>query len=138
MNALLLDTHALIWCFHSPQRLSLAASRALDDTAAAGGTVYISGISLVEIVYLVEKGRLPDGTLENVQGVIAGGAKLEIVPVDAAVALRIRRVDRSIVPDMPDGIIAATALALNVTRDGRIRTTTLTTIWWTRAAFAAS
>jgi predicted nucleic acid-binding protein len=46
--------------------------------------------------------------------------------------MQLRRVRREDVPDMPDRIIAATALALDlplVTRDGKIRAAGIRTIW---------
>jgi predicted nucleic acid-binding protein len=54
------------------------------------------------------------------------------VPLDYDVAEAMQRVDRAQVPDMPDRIIAATALALGVpliTSDGKIRQSTVPTIW---------
>jgi len=47
-----------------------------------------------------------------------------LLPVDIAVAEVLRKVSRTAVPDMPDRIIAATALNLNaplVTRDLRLQ-----------------
>ena len=56
----------------------------------------------------------------------------ELSPLDLAVADALARVSRDAVPDMPDRIIAATALALDlplITRDGRIRSSNVRTIW---------
>jgi len=54
------------------------------------------------------------------------------VPLDRYVAQALNHVARTEVPDMPDRIIAATALHLGIpliSRDGRIETSSLTTIW---------
>jgi len=55
-----------------------------------------------------------------------------LAPLDRAVADAVRFVKRSEVPDLPDRVIAATALALGVplvSRDGKIRASQVTTIW---------
>jgi len=54
------------------------------------------------------------------------------VPLDRYVAQALNHIARTEVPDMPDRIIAATALYLGIpliSRDGRIETSSLTTIW---------
>ncbi|MEG4421277.1 PIN domain-containing protein [Microcoleus sp. LAD1_D5] len=51
-------------------------------------------------------------------------ALLVEIPFDRNIALTLRQVDRSQIPDLPDRIIAATALYLNVpviSRDRRIQ-----------------
>jgi predicted nucleic acid-binding protein len=78
----------------------------------------------VELVYLGDKGRVPAAAAERVDEVLA--------PLDRRVAEATRRIRREEVPDMPDRIIAATALALDlplVTRDGKIRAADIQTIW---------
>ena len=58
--------------------------------------------------------------------------KIRNTPLDLGVADSIRGIPRDLVPDMPDRIIAATALHLNlplVTRDQRIRSAGIGTIW---------
>jgi len=51
----------LVWYLVEPGRLSPAANAALDKAVDAGEVIYVSAVSLVELVYLVEKGRLPRG-----------------------------------------------------------------------------
>jgi predicted nucleic acid-binding protein len=58
---------------------------------------------------------------------------LTAYPLDRIVADNSHHIPRATVPDMPDRIIAATALTLGlplITRDGNIRKlTNITTIW---------
>ena len=59
-------------------------------------------------------------------------ALLVEIPFDRNIALTLTQVDRSQIPDLPDRIIAATALYLNVpviSRDRRIQLSTIDTIW---------
>jgi predicted nucleic acid-binding protein len=59
-------------------------------------------------------------------------ALLVEIPFDRNIALTLRQVDRSQIPDLPDRIIAATALNLNVpviSRDRRIQLSSIDTIW---------
>lgn len=52
--------------------------------------------------------------------------------VDAIVTDALERIPRSIVPDLPDRIVAATALHLGVpliTRDRRVQSAGIATIW---------
>lgn len=65
MGAIVVDTHAIVWYLVEPDRLSQPASDAFDQAAATGAAIYVSAISLVEIVYLVEKWRLPQAVLDR-------------------------------------------------------------------------
>ena len=105
----------------------------MDDAAVAGDPVYVSSISIVEIVYLVEKGRLPGIVIDRLMRALSEpDSGFVIAPLDEAAALAVQRISRDIVPDMPDRIIAATALNLGfplVTRDSDISKAGITTIW---------
>ena len=57
---------------------------------------------------------------------------MQLLPVEFNVTRAVHRIPRAVVPDMPDRIIAATALAHHlplVTCDPRIRSAPLATIW---------
>jgi PIN domain nuclease of toxin-antitoxin system len=133
VTSVLAGTHAAFWCLAEPSHLSDAAKDAFFRTFTSGGVVYISSISLVEIRYLVEKGKLPQSAWEDCLSAVRDPSiALEVLPVDAAVASGIERIPRKTVPDLPDRIIAATALVhgpLLVTRDRKIRGTGVKTVW---------
>ena len=60
------------------------------------------------------------------------GSAFESAPLTAEIAFRLSEIPRSSIPDLPDRVIAATALAMGlplVTRDGRIRASNVITIW---------
>jgi PIN domain nuclease of toxin-antitoxin system len=125
------DTHALIWAVLADSRLSPAARASM--TVGGTDSVGVSAISLIEIVYLEEKKRLPTGVFARIEAAIAtpGGA-LVAIPVDGAIARTLTRITRESIPDMPDRIIAATALHVGVplvSRDGKIRASNIKTIW---------
>ena len=129
MPAVAADTHTAIWYLITPEMLSPNALRALN----ASDPVFVSSISVVETTYLVEKGRLIEEVYRRLVRALSDPAmSLVIAPLDLDVAEVTRQIPRHAVPDMPDRIIAATALHLNVplvTRDHKIRATSLTTIW---------
>jgi PIN domain nuclease of toxin-antitoxin system len=117
----------------APERLSPAAVSALDAAQASGKVIYLSSVSIVEVIYLIEKGRLGSLVLGRLIDELSDPESgLILVPVDLAVAQAVRRIPRASIPDMPDRIIAATALHLGVplvTRDQRIRTSGVQTVW---------
>jgi PIN domain nuclease of toxin-antitoxin system len=53
------DTQILIWYVIDPDRLTADAIAALEDATAAEEPIYVSGHSLVELVYAVEKATNP-------------------------------------------------------------------------------
>ena len=132
--AIVADTHAIVWYLVEPERLSQVALDALEGSIAAGSPVYISVISLIEICYLIEKRRIANDLLQRILAVLNDPSpSLVVVPIDLAISIAIREIDRDTVPDMPDRIIAATALHLNlplVTRDQKIQAEgAIVTIW---------
>ena len=133
MSATVVDTHGAVWYLLESEDLSPNALAFLDEATQAGDLVYVSPISVVEVVYLVEKGRLPEVALERLSGALADPeAAFVLAPLDLAIAQTVRRIPRDVVPDMPDRIIAATALHLNlplVTRDRDIRAAGIETLW---------
>lgn len=70
MIAFVADTHALIWYLFNDPRLSTPARKAFTDAADAGLEIGVSSISLAEIVYLIEKWRIPSNTLDLVLSVL--------------------------------------------------------------------
>jgi len=133
MGSLVADTHAIVWYLSASPRLSPTALASLDAAVQAGDRIHIASISVVEVAYLVEKGRLPDMALQRLINALTDpSSSFVVVPLDLAIAQSIRHIPRDVLPDMPDRIIAATALHLNlplVTRDQRMQTLGIKTIW---------
>ena len=99
-----------------------------------GNQIVISVISLAEIVYLVEKNRLSSANAyADLKAVIADPDHLfKTAPFTVEIVDTMRQIPRTEVPDMPDRIIAATAIYFDVpviSRDGKIRSSNVQTIW---------
>jgi PIN domain nuclease of toxin-antitoxin system len=127
------DTHAALWFLSADSRLSPAAKRSFDEAARSGDKIAISSISLAEVVYLVEKLRLPAVAFDDLVAALADQRHvLTEVVFDGRIANAMLQVYRSEVPDLPDRIVAATAIYLGVqviSRDRKIRSSRLATIW---------
>jgi PIN domain nuclease of toxin-antitoxin system len=107
------DTHALIWHLTRDARLSAAARSIFEDADNGLNTVWIPGIVLVESVYLVEKARFPITLITQMLGLLDPlSTNYLIAPLDVKVIRALQTIDRNVVPDMPDRIIAATARSL--------------------------
>lgn len=128
------DTHATVWTLSSWAHLQRAAVAALRAAEVSHAPIYISAITIVEIRYLIEKGKLIELDYQHcIQALLDPAMMLTMAPLDLNIADQPQQIPRAAVPDMPDRIIAATALALGLplaTADTDIRLlTNITTIW---------
>ena len=133
MPQVVADTHSLLWHLLDDPRLSQPAREALEEADQPGGCVLFSAITLVEILYLHEKGTISAEAI----------ARLDRRLDEATPRLRVIAVDRQVVqllPEFPrkenkdpwDRLIGASALRLRlplVSRDRKIRHSALTVIW---------
>ena len=133
MIAGIADTHTALWYLLKNPSLSVAARNFMDDEAVAGYGIGLSPISLAEIVYLVEKNRLPKSAYEGLRSALADpDYVIEEAPFTAEVVDAMHQVPRGDVRDMPDRIVAATAVYFGVpviSRDGKIRASNIQTVW---------
>lgn len=134
MSDLVSDTHSAIWYFSDVAKLSAAASTAFEDALEQGKIILLPTISIVEIIYLTEKNRLPRETLSTlIYNLKSTSSSFISQDLTSEIAKTLAQIPRATVPDMPDRIIAATALHLNIpliTRDRNIRKLqSIRTIW---------
>lgn len=132
MSDTLADTPTIVWYLSELSRLSVSALAAL--TAAENtGRILVSTITFVELTYLVEKGKIAQAVLSELWAAVSDPDEpVDALPLSLAVARMLDQISRAIVPDMPDRIIAATALAHNlalVTADKKLHTAPISTIW---------
>lgn len=128
------DTHVAIWYFNDPGRLSRRALTFMDTVASTpGARIALSAITIVELIYLIDKGTFPRSHLSDMNAQISDADRLFVlVDIDYDKANAVARVKRDEVPNMPDRIISATALALAVpliTTDDWILKSSIETIW---------
>src|SRR5215469_4056708 len=101
MLAGIADTHAALWYLLRNPSLSSRARGFMDGAAATGKGIGLSPISLAEIVYLVEKGRLPASAYADLKAALADPEYvIEEVPFTGQVVEAMRRVSRGDVPDL--------------------------------------
>jgi hypothetical protein len=85
------------------------------------------------MVYLIEKGHIPANALNDLHAATDDPkAVLRHVALDEAIAMKMTEIPRQDLPDLPDRVIAATALFFSVpvlSRDARIRSSIIQTIW---------
>jgi PIN domain nuclease of toxin-antitoxin system len=126
------DTHAGIWYLSSDPRLSATAKAFFDKAAQDRRKIALSTISLAEIIYLVEKNRLPASAFDDLKAALKNSSHvLQEAPFTGAVVEAMQKVAREAVPDMPDRIVSATAVFLGVpliSGDGRIRASNVQTV----------
>ena len=127
------DTHALIWYLESDARLGADASKIYDECDRGQAIVYVPTMCLVEIVFLQEKGRIPSHLKTAFESKLKSGTSgLVIADMTTGVVDAMATILRTDVPEMPDRIIAATARHLGLplmSRDHKIRSSSVTTIW---------
>ena len=127
------DTHTALWYLFGDSRLSRTVTIFIDEAAISRNKIAISSISLAELVYLVEKSRLPAEAYQQLTDALADPEHVFTEAVfTTAIVECMRRISRAEVPDMPDWMIAATSLYFDVpvlSRDQRIRTANLMSIW---------
>ena len=82
---------------------------------------------------MVERGRIASDAFEKFLAELGrDNPAFTVVALDSHIASVLRSVPRNLVPDMPDRIIAATALHLRlplITRDRRLQSAGIQTIW---------
>jgi predicted nucleic acid-binding protein len=105
----------------------------MEGATAVGDPIFVPTICVVEITYLVEKQRIGRGALAQLEEVLREPSSAFVpAPLTAEISFALKQVARDVVPDMPDRVIAATALTLIlplITRDTRIRALPIQTIW---------
>ncbi len=127
------DTHAILWYLYGDPRLSATVAELLDAVDHAGDQVAIASVTLAEIVYLVEKGRIHPQAFDRILAALEQDKPTLIeIPFDRKIARAMQQIDRSQVPDLPDRMVAATALSLGLpvaSRDRKINSSIVETIW---------
>jgi PIN domain nuclease of toxin-antitoxin system len=127
------DTHAALWFLFGDLRLSPTAKDFFDKAAVSRQKIVLTPISLAEVVYLIEKNRLTASAFDDLRAALNNpNHVLEEASFTADVVQVMRQIPRNAVPEMPDRIIAATAVFLGVpliSCDQRIRASAVKTIW---------
>jgi len=134
MSEYVTDTHALYWHLTESSRLSKTVSEIFQQADAGLHRIFVPGIILIEVVYLIEKGRVSETSFETIIKLLnTPDGSYHIAPLDENTARAMFSVPRSGIPDMPDRIIVATAKSLKlplITRDEKIiRAKVVPTLW---------
>lgn len=117
------DTHTLLWYLMTPELLSSTARGALVDVVAAGGSIGVSAVSLIELVYVAEKrsDSIDAETLVLILDAVRGvSSPISLLPLSVEVARAMVEIPRDHVRDPFDRAIVATAQTSGlrlVTRD---------------------
>ena len=97
-----LDTHAAIWYLLDTKNLSETVFSLIDGAAASGVPTYISAVSLVEVVYLVERGRIAADAFERIVCEISqDNPAFKVFPLDYNVASALRSIPATLFPTCP-------------------------------------
>jgi PIN domain nuclease of toxin-antitoxin system len=114
MADIVVDTHILIWSYTNPSRISTKALSAIRE-AEVDFTIYVSAISIVELIYLTERQRIETEVLESVYKTLEDpDTSYNLVELSQGIAKEVAEIPRTEIPEMPDRIISATARFLQI------------------------
>ena len=126
-----LDTHVVVWLAFEPDKLSKRAKEAVRAARRQGGLA-IAGITLVELAWLAEKGRI-ETTLGVESFVRLCASKMTVLPITPQIAARAVSFSDSYPKDPQDRLIGATALVEGlqlVTHERQIRKSNMIPVIW--------
>ena len=91
MSRYVADTHALYWHFTNDPRLPQAARQIFREADLGLHQVLIPGITLIEMVYLIEKGRLDAAMVDQVFSALdVVGGSYAVAPLNQHTAQALR------------------------------------------------
>lgn len=128
---ILLDTHVVVWLAFEPDKLSKRAKEAIRAARPQGGLA-IAAITLLELAWLAEKGRV-ETTLSVESFVRRCASKMTVLPITPEIAARAVGLPESYPKDPQDRLIGATALVEGidlVSHDGLIRKSGIVPVIW--------
>jgi predicted nucleic acid-binding protein len=105
------DTVALVRHLRGGKRLGAGAKHILQEADAGLHTMYISGVTLMEILYLSESRRIAVD-LRAVQDLLNRSRNYRVIPIGLEVVTMAVSIDD--VPELHDRLIVATAKLLTV------------------------
>lgn len=134
MKEFVTDTHALLWHIFQSERLSPKAAKIFNQADNNEVRIFIPNIVLVELVYLVEKARIPEKSIDNLIKLLEKNPiNYQLVQIELSTIRAMQSISRQLIPDMPDRIIAATALELGlplITKDQKITEANVVEVIW--------
>jgi PIN domain nuclease of toxin-antitoxin system len=135
MSQFVTDTHPLVWHLTNTSRLSTTAKQVFTEADKGLYQIFVPAIVLIELVYLTEKGTVPKPLLQRMFELLEiPNGSYAMAPLDQAVIqVMANQVPWSVVPELADRIITATAVSLGLpllTRDERIQQAGLAQIVW--------
>lgn len=134
MKEYVTDTHALLWYLFKNKRLSKRATSVFQKADEGEARVYVSNIVLVEIVYLLEKVKIPKESIDAVISLLEEPTlNYSLSQINISTIRALQLLPRNVIPDMPDRIIVATALELDlpvITRDRKIKEANVVKVIW--------
>ncbi len=134
MNEFVTDTHALLWHILQSERLSKKAALIFNQADNNDVRIYIPNIVLVEIVYLMEKAKISNKSLEKLINLLDRNPNnYQMTQITVSTIRTMQSLQRQLIPDMPDRIITATAVELGlplITKDSKIIKANVIEIIW--------
>ena len=106
----LLDTNAVIRHFSNFGKIGKQAKKAIKKADTENGNLFISVISLMEIMYLAEKNRIPVNLSETINK-IETNSIYSIIDFDTEILLNAEKIDFY---ELHDRLILATAIYFNI------------------------
>jgi PIN domain nuclease of toxin-antitoxin system len=107
----LADTMALVWQVQSDHKLGKQARRIFTEAEQGLYRIAISGVTLMEVMYLSERGRIAVN-LETLQNLFAQSSNYVVIPVSFEVVATSALIDD--IPELHDRVIAGTAAWLHI------------------------
>ena len=131
-QVILVDTHVVVWLAFDQGQISRKAKVAIDDARKNAAGLAISGITLLELATIVNKGRVRlDISLESFLQEVE--SRFVVLPMSGKVCARATELPESYPKDPADRVIAATALVAGLpllTADREIRRSKVVqTVW---------
>ncbi len=134
MTEYVTDTHPLLWNLFTPKLLGRAAFAAFRAVDRGQAKLYVPAIVVSEMVMVIEKGRIPNTTMQDLLDEISLlelSPLHELLPLLHTTALASRTL--TALPDIFDRLIVIEALRLGlplITRDTVIRASGLVNVVW--------